>query len=626
LIDRLPFAPPHQPGEPPTAYASRIAAAHGLLANELCSDNGMPYWQLVNGTDAAIDVIAALGGVDRADLAACAFVRTGNHDFSHRGQQLRRESLVVGRLDVCPRCLLDDAQRAGRLAPEAAYFCRAEWLVDAVDTCRIHRSAMVTVRKAPGTAYDFDFSSVLASEAGRLGDLAGKAVLREPTALQEYVLARFEGRATEIPFLDAMSLFAAIRTCEMLGTAACFGRKAKRDTLDADRLRAARIRGFEIGSRGKEGIEELLKAMTTAHARRRTTVADQVVRQAFSTLHNYLHLNPKRPVWKGAAFASLRAVLSDFIKASFPLKPGDNVLGEIITVRKLHSVTSLAKGIGCGAERVKKVLLLAGLIGEDQAGLPNPNIVFDAVKGEQVMRESVAGLPYHGAASYIGTGRYQVRMFVEARFIEPIADGTLGLRATFAPAVLDAFVAGLLNGARAVKGKGAHHATMQEAARKAMCSQADLAKLILGGRLKWVGTLGRKRDYRSILVDLREVRSLVHGLDSTTISVPEFAERLGFKKQTAHSLVKHGHVKSVSTMCAGHRVARITLSEVDAFRRRYVSLGELARVRGQRPQTVKAALDARAVRPAFDPSKVFTHFYRRADVRGPGLDRDHAGH
>lgn len=48
-----------------------------------------------------------------------------------------------------------------------------------------------------------------------------------------------------------MSLAAAIRTCELLGTASCFGRTVNRDKLDASKLRTARIRGFEIVARGE---------------------------------------------------------------------------------------------------------------------------------------------------------------------------------------------------------------------------------------------------------------------------------------------------------------------------------------------------------------------------------------
>jgi hypothetical protein len=50
-----------------------------------------------------------------------------------------------------------------------------------------------------------------------------------------------------------------------------------------------------------------------------------------------------------------------------------------------------------------------------------------------------------------------------------------------------------------------------------------------------------------------------------------------------------------------------------------VSLGELARIRGKRSATVKAALDAKGVRPVLHRREVFTHFYRRADVRGRKL-------
>ncbi|MGL9620215.1 TniQ family protein [Bradyrhizobium sp. U531] len=615
MTAKLDLAPPHCSGEPPTAYASRLARAHELLARELCSDFGIKHWQLTNGDHASIAKIAALGGVDEADLAAWAFVRTGDHDFAYRGQALRRESLVVGRLDVCPRCLVEDARNAGKAPSDVAYVCQGEWLLDAVDTCPVHGCAMATVHKAPGTAYCFDFSDILALKAAGLAEMADKAPLRDPTGLQDYVLARLDGRDTGAPFLDAMPLFAAIRTCEMLGAAACFGRKGKRDNLAGEKLRQARIRGFEIASKGKEAIEELLRTMAMTHARRRTTVRDQIVRQAFASIYNYLHVNPKRPTWRVPAFAPLRDVVSDFIKASFPLKPGDNVLGEVITVRRLHSVTSLAKEIGCGADRVKKVLLLAGLIDEEQARLANPNIVFDAAAGGRIVRKAVAALSYDEAAKRIGTGRYQVQMFVKAGLLDPIANDELGLRATFSPTAVDKFVNTLLKRGRHVTVRENSHATLLDASRKVACSQVDIARLIIEGRLKWVGTMAGKSGYRSLLVDLREVRALVHGREARTISVSEFADRLGLRKQTAHALVARGYVKSAAIERAGHRIARIRPSAVKVFRQRYVSLGELARGRGLRSATMKAKLDRWGIKPALHKQEVFTIFYRRVDVR-----------
>ncbi|UZE51556.1 hypothetical protein ONR75_13720 [Rhodopseudomonas sp. P2A-2r] len=157
--------------------------------------------------------------------------------------------------------------------------------------------------------------------------------------------------------------------------------------------------------------------------------------------------------------------------------------------------------------------------------------------------------------------------------------------------------------------------TLRDAAKKAMCSQADIARFIVDGRLQCVATLKGNRDYGSILVDESEVRTLLYGVDATTLSLPDFAERGGFGRQAAQALVKYGHVESVSVVCSGHRTARISLSAATAFEERYVSLGKLSRERGEHFKTVWKALKEQGVRPAFDPVEVFARFYRRSDLQ-----------
>ncbi|SPP92852.1 hypothetical protein [Bradyrhizobium vignae] len=98
---KLPFAPAHLPFEPPIAYASRIAAAYGLEARELCGDQGVRFPRLVRGDQAAIKRLAKLGGADPDDLLSCAFARQRQFEIVHRGQTFRREDLVLDRLDVC---------------------------------------------------------------------------------------------------------------------------------------------------------------------------------------------------------------------------------------------------------------------------------------------------------------------------------------------------------------------------------------------------------------------------------------------------------------------------------------------------------------------------------------------
>jgi hypothetical protein len=609
-LDRLPFAPAHRSGEPPTAYVSRLAAAYGLAAKELCHDQGIGFLRLLQGEDAPIAKLAYLGSARSADLQASAFVRQGQFEIRHRTQTFRRENLVLDRLDVCPRCLLDDIARAGRAAADTAPFLRADWCLDAADTCPVHGRALVTLHVGRGPAYGFDFSNVLASQIERLGEMAQQAEPRAPTGLQTYLLARLDGRETDALYLDAMTAFAAIRTCEMLGAAACFGGRIQSDRLDRARLREARAAGFDIASTGEGAIHRLLETLTAAYLGARPQ-NDPAARLAFAALHNFLLVLPTRRTWKDDAFTTLRATVRDFINANFPLKPGETVLGKPAAKTRVHSVCTLAKEIGAGKLRVRKLLQAAGVTGPHTPD----NAVFDAQAGYDAVRDAQAGLSFRDAATRLGVNLKQARLFAEAGLIKPVAESPLRLRARFAPAALDAFLARLLAGAATVRRKGTDHTTIPQTALRTSCQQTEIAELILAGKLKWIGRLGGKRDFTSILVKLAEVDAAIHGLDPDTLSIAEFAKLACLKKQAAQLLVKRGIVASVTRKRAGHQVGRIPCGEVDAFKRRYVTLGELSRNRRKHHKAVLKSLEAEGISPVFDLGKARVRIYRRDEAQ-----------
>lgn len=57
--------------------------------------------------------------------------------------------------------------------------------------------------------------------------------------------------------------------------------------------------------------------------------------------------------------------------------------------------------------------------------------------------------------------------------------------------------------------------------------------------------LGRKAAYNSILVDLAEIRRLVHGVDPESLPLLELAKVAGFTPEVARALVRNGHVEGV---------------------------------------------------------------------------------
>jgi hypothetical protein len=72
------------------------------------------------------------------------------------------------------------------------------------------------------------------------------------------------------------------------------------------------------------------------------------------------------------------------------------------------------------------------------------------------------------------------------------------------------------------------------------------------------------------------------------------------KKDTARALVKHGHIRGVPVDRVGGQPGQILIevAEADAFRKRYVSLGELQRRTGRGYRAVSCQRSTRSRSPA----------------------------
>jgi hypothetical protein len=81
------------------------------------------------------------------------------------------------------------------------------------------------------------------------------------------------------------------------------------------------------------------------------------------------------------------------------------------------------------------------------------------------------------------------------------------------------------------------------------------------------------------------------------------------------ALFKHGHL---ATFRAPNPVNRrtqtlVAKTELEKFRKTYVSLHMLAKERKQHHVVLKMEIDVPGIKPAFDHRKVYARFYRRRD-------------
>ena len=94
------------------------------------------------------------------------------------------------------------------------------------------------------------------------------------------------------------------------------------------------------------------------------------------------------------------------------------------------------------------------------------------------------------------------------------------------------------------------------------------------------------------------------------MSVDDAAKALGVKQEVGYALVRAGLLRS-SRDDAGSR--RVRAADVEAFRRAYVSLRDLARDAGTSPRSALSLLDVRPVAgPGVDANRQY--FFRRSDL------------
>ncbi|HYF55666.1 MAG TPA: hypothetical protein VEA41_15545, partial [Salinarimonas sp.] len=190
-----------------------------------------------------------------------------------------------------------------------------------------------------------------------------------------------------------------------------------------------------------------------------------------------------------------------------------------------------------------------------------------------------------------------------------------GHRAYFDRADLDLFLARLLSRAVAAQDIAPSMADITAAARASQCSGADVARLILDGRLRRVERLLTKQGYGSLLVDTDELKSLLYA-PVAGISLSVAARRLKICSKVARRLVALGDLASREII---HPVTRrpatmVDESEIEAFSRRYVGLTDLARRRRVLPADLRRVLAEEGVHPALGPKDYGASFYERSDL------------
>jgi TniQ len=594
--------------ETTASFAARLAAANRLNARDFCLDWSITFQSVVDGNETAIARIADKGGVPAAALQANAFVRTQWATYLHRGERLLRTSLRRKNVAVCPLCLKADIA-ASNLRPQLAVFGRASWQLDAVKTCPVHKVAFVTVSTDLTPGFLHDFAHHVGPALNDLDRLADEAEHREPTGLETYVLDRLEG-CRHSPLLDSLEMFVATKFCDVLGAVDLFGRTANLKKMTDEQWWCAGARGFQIADRGEASIRDFLGQLQATFDYKRS--GREGPQAMFGRLYQSLEFGSEDPGWD-----PVRELVGRYIQDRLPLGPEQSVFGKPAGRRTLHSIRTLSVDHDLHPKRTRRLLRAAGIIDDPQMALGDHNVIFDAQAGSAAVQKAKGALSLPSAGRYLNAPRVQIGLLAKNKVIQPfIPAREFGALDQYATDDLDDFLKRLFDGAHTVKKPSPDQVNIPIAAGRCCCPSIQVLRLILEGKLEWVGRHAGIPGYMSVLVDVEEVRAKVRGTEKAGLTGLELKEKLSTTAKVVSALIKHGHLKTITVINPVNRCPTVVVppAEVERFKQEFVALFALARQHGLHHLAMKKLLEEDAIEPALDPRKIGASFYRRNNL------------
>ncbi len=596
------------PGELLASFASRQAATYGTTLAGLCGDHGVPFWDLVRGEAGATAALAAMTGVPAGELAGRTFVGDlGRGRLA--GQALQKNDLRLRRLLACPACLREDQARSRGGGTPSAHV-RTEWVVRWVTTCPRHGLALQAVDDGNGLGLSelHEVASRLGRHLRALDADEIPEIRREATDLERHVVDRMRGE-TVSGFPSTLDLDVVANVSEAIGATLRFGRDRQVLGLSEDQLREAAGAGLGVVAAGPDGIRAFLADLQATYPHGEQLSAGQWA--VFGGLYRHLSRHGG-----DAAYAPVVDVVRRYVVETTPVAAGATVLGAPAPARRLHSLRTAAKDLGRPGVRLRAVLGESGLLPPDHAGLNAGHVRFDATAAAPLLAALRDGLLLSAAARRVGVSPKILKLLVAEGLVEhhPMPVGS-GAYWAFRAEALDTFLSALAVDARPAAESGGAVQDLTRAALILLEPSTSLTRLVVEGRLAWVGRKPDVHGWSAVLVDVREVGAVLHPEDDG-LRRDDLPGLLGLRRSTTQALIDAGVLRARRMVIQGGTKAIdvIDRESLDAFTALHTHHRRFAAEMGVTVGEVMAMIADQHLAPALPPEVYHAHLYRRSEL------------
>jgi len=249
--------------------------------------------------------------------------------------------------------------------------------------------------------------------------------------------------------------------------------------------------GFELCAQGEAGLLQSMGQLQQMMGR-----PEDGPKKIFGQLHECLTADPLQD-----DLIPFRDILRRHIEATWPLGSGDELLGEPVLTRQLHSVLTAVRLTGRTASEIRSACSKAGLLSEAAAGLPDAWAVFDAGAAAPLLEDLTQALSDDAFCKALGLSEDLFDALQSSGLLHAARrkDGLWN------PIEGQALLEHLLLGAETIYVPMHGWSDIPAAARALNCSLAEIIAMIRDGRLPRLGRYVQRQGFASILVDLASV-------------------------------------------------------------------------------------------------------------------------
>lgn len=564
---RLPLSINEIPGEAATSVASRLAHANGVQFREFLQDMGISVSGLLGGQDEDLEVLADISGIGLVQL------RQNTPLIGRNTSWFRQEAFPSSAMDSsvvrgCPECL--------QIAPAI----QGIWMLPFISICAQHGRPLVELWSGPRSLDIFDVAMRI--QGVDLSKLCAEET-REPTSFELWVAARLDETSDQEIWLDGFDLVSVSSFCAELGRAAIATRIPKSRKLQPDHAWWPLDVGFSLCVRGEETLSCLLAELQGLMGR-----PELGPRKIFGGLHDLLASDPcPEGLW------AFREHLRSHIIATWPLAPGDEVLGEPVLRRDRMSISSAAALLAGRREKFLEELQRDGIaVSLDQ---PEAWQIFGFADATEALVRLNNGLERD---AFCGALSLSARQFAELEQDGLVVAGETG---RFDPLAAQALVDGLLIGAEPVYVALHDWCNLMDAAKRLRLTLPQLIGDIQRGRFLRIGKYVPKTGFASVLVNLGHL-----GQEDEAISMEAFAAGLGLRTTELVTFYRrndlpHRRVKGPR----GGAQSRLSTGDRIAFLEHYISFRSLGVGAGVGWDELTARLEDDGIAPVGGSTRIY---------------------